>query len=413
MSNGSRWKIAAGLAVAGLSITLGGCGRLNSASSGTSDQPAATKTENAHSSKDEIRLSSAAQMQGGIEDFVVKVVNKPATVMATGSLSVNEDRTWHVSSYLLGQVVEVDAKVGDLVQAGGVLARMHSHEVHDTRAAYEQALATLNEAEAQQSLAQKALIRSQNLFGLQAISQGQLDQANADVARALAMVQSSTASVQREKTHLTEVLHVPMHADSKDERAELVPIQSPARGVVLERLVSAGTVVNPGSPVFTVSDVSSLWLIAAVNESDLSSVRVGQKVEISVRAFPQRVFTGTTTRLGESLDPTTRTLQVRVLLPNPDGALKPEMFATASFPSATFHPAIVIPEAALQDLNGQRAVFVQTGTETFRPRVVVAGVSQGGQVEITQGLRDGERVVIKGAYGLKSEMLKSSLSEGE
>jgi membrane fusion protein, heavy metal efflux system len=125
------------------------------------------------------------------------------------------------------------------------------------------------------------------------------------------------------------------------------------------------------------------------------------------------VFTGTTKWLGESLDPTTRTVQVRVLVPNPEEALKPEMFATARFTSGTFRPAIVIPEAAVQNLNGHCTVFVQTGTETFQPRVIVAGVSQNGQVEITQGLRPGDRVVIKGAYQLKSEILKSSLSGGD
>ena len=411
MSAVLRCRVIGALVLAGLSVFLGGC-RSGSAPSSQSDQAAAAKGDNSRP-KDEIRLPPAAQAQGGIQDIVVKISDTPTTVTATGTLSVNEDRTWHVSSYLLGSVVEVDAKVGDTVRSGQVLARMHSHEVHDTRAAYQQALASLREAEAQESLARTSLTRAQNLFRLQAVSRGHVEQANTDLAKAEAMIEWATASVQREKTHLTEVLHVPLEADPRDERAELVPIISPARGIVLERLVSAGTVVNPGTPVFTISDASSLWLIAAVNESDLSKVRVGQKVDINVRAYPDRAFAGITTWLGASLDPTTRTLQVRVLVPNPNGALKPEMFATARFTSGALCPAIVIPEAALQDLNGQRIVFVQTGPETFKPRVVVTGLSQNGQVEITQGLQEGEPFVVKGAYGLKSEMLKTSLSEGE
>jgi cobalt-zinc-cadmium efflux system membrane fusion protein len=411
MSTISQWNTVGGLALAGLSLILGGCARMDSAAPNNSGQLSVNNVQSSHP-KDEIHLSPAAQVQGGVEDVVVQVSDTPSRVTATGTLSVNDDRTWHVSSYMLGSVTEVDAKVGDMVRSGEVLARMHSHEVHDTRAAYQQSVAALRGAQTQESVAKKALTRAQNLFRLQAISSGQVDQASADLARATAMVQSSEASVEREKTHLMEVLHVPLDANPKDERAELVPIQSPAGGVVLERLVSAGTVVNPGSPVFTISDLSSLWLIAAVNESDLSKVRVGQKVEISVRAYPQRVFTGTTKWLGESLDPTTRTLQVRVLVPNSGGALKPEMFATARFTFGSFRPAIVIPEAAVQNLNGQPTVFVQTGAETFQPRVIVTGLSQDGQVEITQGLQPGDRVVIKGAYQLKSEILKSSLSEG-
>jgi membrane fusion protein, heavy metal efflux system len=408
----SHWQLAGGLAATAVLVILASCEQRAGASQGGDKQTPAAPARPT-TPKDEIRLALAAQQHGSVEALLVQTSTMPETVVSNGVLTVNEDRTWHVSSYMLGRVTEADAKVGDSVEAGQVLARMHSHEVHDSRAAYQQAVASLTDADAQKALAEKALNRAHRLFRLQAISQGQLEQADADLQKAAAMVASSAAGVQREKTHLTEVLHVPIDANPKDERAELVPIESPSRGVVIERLASVGTVVTPGSPMFTIADVSSLWLIASVNEIDLHKVRVGQPVDISVRAYPDHVFRGTTNWLGESLDPATRTLQVRVLVPNPGGVLKPQMYVTANFVTSASRPAIVIPQSALQDLNGQPVVFVQTSADTFRPRVVVPGSSHDGQVEITQGLQEGDRVIVKGSYGLKSEMLKSSLKEGE
>jgi cobalt-zinc-cadmium efflux system membrane fusion protein len=409
----SHWLLAGGLAATiAVFVILASRGQHAGASQGEAKQTPAAPPK-LTTPKDEIRLAPAAQQQGGIEALVAQTSSMPETVVANGVLAVNEDRTWHVSSYMLGRVTEADAKVGDFVEAGQVLARMHSHEVHDSRAAYQQAVAALTDADAQKALKEKALNRADRLFRLQAISQGQLEQADADLKKAEAMVASSTALVQREKTHLTEVLHVPINPDPKDERAELVPIESPSRGVVIERLASVGTVVTPGSPMFTIADVSSLWLIASVNEIDLHRVRVGRPVDIGVGAYPEHVFRGTTSWLGESLDPSTRTLQVRVLVPNPGGVLKPQMYVTANFLTSGSRPAIVIPQTALQDLNGQHVVFIQTSADTFRPRIVVPGSSHDGQVEITQGLQRGDRVIVKGSYGLKSEMLKSSLVEGE
>jgi cobalt-zinc-cadmium efflux system membrane fusion protein len=188
MSTISQWNTVGGLAVAGLSLILGGCARMDSAAPNNSGQLSVSNVQSSHP-KDEIHLSPAAQVQGGVEDVVVKVSDTPSRVTATGTLSVNDDRTWHVSSYMLGSATEVDAKVGDMVRSGEVLARMHSHEVHDTRAAYQQSIAALRGAQTQESVAKEALTRAQNLFRLQAISSGQVDQASADLARATAMVQ--------------------------------------------------------------------------------------------------------------------------------------------------------------------------------------------------------------------------------
>jgi RND family efflux transporter MFP subunit len=175
----------------------------------------------------------------------------------------------------------------------------------------------------------------------------------------------------------------------------------------MERKVSVGTVVSSGDPLFTIANLSSLWLIAAVNEADMARVKPGQQVELTVRAFGDRKFTGRVLQLGERLDPNTRTLQVRVLVPNPQGLLKPEMFATAKFAAVAERPVIQLPAAAVQELKGKQVVFVQSAAGAFVPQEVRTGITAEGKVEVVSGLQPGTPVVVSGAFLLKSELLKS------
>lgn len=388
--------------------TMIGCGQRTASSAQEKkdhSNPANTRPT-AAVEKGDLYLDRLTQQKGGIETLIIAARNIPQVAMANGSLVTNEDRTWRVSSYFLGRVAEVSAKVGDVVKEGQILARMHSHEVHDARATYQQASAQLTETRAQESFAKKARDRAQRLFALEAISKGQLEQAEADWQKAKAVVESAQAIVNREKVHITDVLQVPLNPVPGHESAELVPVVSPARGIIMERLASIGTVVNPGSPMFTVADLSTLWLIASVNEAELGKVLVKQPVEVRVRAYPDRIFPGSVLKLGEQLDPVTRTLQVRALVSNLDEALKPEMYATAIFQEASTRPALTIPETSVQEINGQQVVFRQLSDAVFRSQVVNVGTAVNGQVEIREGLKDGDHVVVKGSYSLKSEMLK-------
>src|SRR5205823_9312441 len=133
------------------------------------------------------------------------------------------------------------------------------------------------------------------------------------------------------------------------------------------------------------------------NESDLGKLRPGQVVRIEVRAYPDREFTGRILKLGEELDPKTRTLQIRILVPNPQGLLKPEMYATANIAEGVARAVLMVPEEALQDINGVPAVFVRKSATEFEPRTVKTGRHDNGEVEIMEGLKTGEGVVIKGS----------------
>jgi RND family efflux transporter MFP subunit len=154
-------------------------------------------------------------------------------------------------------------------------------------------------------------------------------------------------------------------------------------------------------------------MIASVNESDLSHLRIGQPVRVSVRAYPDRRFSGRILRLGEELDPQTRTLQVRVHVPNERNLLKPQMFATAEIERATVRNMVVVPDSAIQDVGGHKVVFVRTAPDRFVLRPVQTGAAASGKTEVVAGLRAGETVAVRGSFILKSQLLRSSLEEDE
>jgi multidrug efflux pump subunit AcrA (membrane-fusion protein) len=358
-----------------------------------------------------IRVDEDTGRQLGLEVRAAAAAASSVHVVATGQLQTNEDRTWTVSAFTDGKIVDVPVHVGDVVRKDQVLARMHSHEVHDSRATYRQTTAALRQ---QQILAEQALRvrdRTKRLFDLKAASREQLEAAETQVRSTQMSVADAEAEVEKAKFHLVEYLEVPLERStsegSSDSDSDALVIRAPAAGTAMERQASVGTVVTAGDPVFTISDLSSLWMIAAVNESDMPYVRTGQHVNVSVRAYPDRKFKARVLRLGERLDPQTRTLQVRLFLPNPVELLKPGMFATAEFASApSGRKVIQVPESAVQQWNGSKVVFIQTSEGTYAPRPVSTGSTLNGQVEILAGVEAGTPVVVNGAFLLRSELLK-------
>jgi RND family efflux transporter MFP subunit len=193
--------------------------------------------------------------------------------------------------------------------------------------------------------------------------------------------------------------------------ADLIPVKSPADGVVLSRNVTPGSVANPGDELFVISDLSTVWMIAAVNEEDLGKVRLGMPVTVRVQAYPDQAFPGRVTKLGDQLDPATRTVPVRVELANGQGRLKPEMYATAEINAGGSAQGIFVPEAAVQQVDGKPTVFIRKGPDRFEARTIETGRILDHQLEVTSGLRVGEYIVTQGSFTLKSQLLKGSLAE--
>ena len=199
--------------------------------------------------------------------------------------------------------------------------------------------------------------------------------------------------------------------DPSGEAGEQVPVTTPIAGVVLERLVTPGTAVTPGTPLYVVSDLSVLWALVEIDESLLSHVRVGQAMELGVAAYQAETFAGIVSLVGDTVNPKTRRVTVRCALKNADGRLKPQMYATAVIREHEPRQAVVVPVDAIQTINGRPTIFVAEPDGRFRPRAVDTGATIEGMVEVRSGLRAGERIAVAGSFVLKSELLKSTASE--
>jgi membrane fusion protein, heavy metal efflux system len=407
------------LFVIALAVSLSSCARQNGSQSHASKSTESNNGDGtARQKQGLVTIGKTEQDAGHIVLGTIQEQKVAQTVTAPGKLVTNEDRTWRVGAIAPGKIDEVLAKVGDFVRAGQVLARIHSHDVHEARAAYREATVELDRARSAVAYAKQRRDRAKRLLELKAGSRQDLESAENGLVDAEAAVSTAIAEVRKERIHLTDVLHVPVEAvtdtEPKAQRptdSEDIPVYAPASALVFERRATVGSVVGAGDVLFSLTDTSSLWMIAAANETDLSALRPGQRAEIRVRAYAGRLFPGRILKLGEELDPATRTLEVRILVPNPQGLLKPEMYASAAIQQPGRRTAIFLPDSAIQDIDGMPAVFVQrTGTQ-FEARSIKTGQHANGETEISEGVHPGELVVLKGAFLLKSELLKSRIQE--
>jgi cobalt-zinc-cadmium efflux system membrane fusion protein len=360
-----------------------------------------------HDSADTVTLDAAGQKAGGIVVELVQARSVASQITAPGQLTFNEDRTWSAGALTDGRLADLRVKLGDPVRKGQSIADLHSHDVHDSRATYRSAQQEVARARSAEALAIRLRDRAKRLFDLSAMSREQLEAAEQELRNAEAATRTAEIAVEKARIHLEDYLGVPAEGDTHD-----VPVRAPEAGIVIERKATPGMVVTAGQEIVRIADPTSLWLIANVNEADLPALRIGQNVRITVRAYEGRTFAGRVLRLGEAVDLETRTLQVRVAIPNPGALLKPGMFAAVEIQRGpSTRQTVVTRESAVQDVNGQSAVFVETKPGSFALRPVLLGKAADGFVEVASGVKTGDRVVTKGSFILKSQMLKSSLAE--
>lgn len=396
-----RILAAAAMAAA---IAFAGCSR-----GGGADMPAAGTRQ---LPANQVAIAPQSQRAAGITVVRIRPRSIPETITAVGSLTVNEQKTDHIGVIFPGIVTRVIANVGDRVMAGAVLAQVHSHDLHDAIGAYQSAVAEIDRSRRQLEYARRTRDRYESLYEIKYASQQEAERARMDYQNATADFAKAQAMLQATRAHLAGMLQVPETGLTRlDLNADAMPIVAPHPGIVLARNVTPGMALQPGTEAFTVSDVATLWMAAAVSEQDLRWLHDGMPVTLRVRAFPNTAFDGRVTQLGPQLDPTTRTLSVRVLVPNPDGRLRPQMFATAEIARGGSRTALFAPEVSVQDLNGLAVIFVRHGDADFEARAVRTGVRVDGAIEILKGLSAGDEIVTDGSFVVKSQFLTRSLSE--
>ncbi|MCK6553816.1 efflux RND transporter periplasmic adaptor subunit [Candidatus Binatia bacterium] len=363
-----------------------------------------------HEAADTVRLDAAQRTAAGIVVEPARAEQRTEQLEAPGTLAVDGALTARIGAIVEAKVLAVFVQVGDRVHPGQVLAELHSHIIHESWAAYRKALAERKRATAELTYAVEADERARRLFADKAVSLQEVQRTQVDRDLAVQALDMANTEVRR-SAEVMEHLGITSGDDPRGEGGEQIPVRSPIGGAVLERLVTEGTAVTAGAPLFVVSDLLRLWALAEVNETALPLLRVGSPVTLRVAAYPAETFSGTIVFVGDTLDPITRRVTVRCSVPNPDGRLKPNMFATITFETRAPRQVVTVPTDAVQDLDGTQVVFVTTDGETFTSRPIATGTEAGGRVEVAAGLAAGERLAVAGSFLLKSELLKSAAAE--
>ncbi|NOT27417.1 MAG: efflux RND transporter periplasmic adaptor subunit [Acidobacteria bacterium] len=305
------------------------------------------------------------------------------------------DATVSVVPRAAGRLQDISVRLGDRVSRGQRIAKIEDVELQEQvkqqEAALEVSRATIRQREADLQLALTNAERSRNLFARQLLPKQTLDDTEARYQSAVAQLDLARAQNNQSTARLEEL------------RFNLgnTVIVSPVNGFVARRAVDPGAFVGQNSPVVDVVDIGRVRLVANIIEKDLDQLRTGDETQVEVDAFPGEMFMGRVARVAPVLDPATRTASIEVEIPNPGFRLKPGMYARVTVTTDERKDALVVPSNAVVDMGGRRGVFlaVENDTVTFRP--VSVGIDEDTQIEIVQGLAEGDRVVTTGAAALR------------
>jgi cobalt-zinc-cadmium efflux system membrane fusion protein len=388
---GTRQRLLTFLFV--VTFLCAGCGR---------SAPPATNSTNAQTS------ASPSYANQSIETEIVTPQTITGTILATGKVLAAEDRTAVIGPVNSGRIVRLYAGQGSRVKKGQRLADLESADIDQAESDYLKALADAENARrtaaAEIKLAQETYDRTKTLYEKTIVPGKNLQTAEHDLEVAKASAVASIASTKAALTAARRRLLILGMNDAaidalstKQDLGAVFSLKSPIDGIVVERNASLGATVGTDANLFKIIDISRVWVDANVFEKDLERVRNGQEVKLMTTAFPGTAFSGRVILISTVVDPETRTVKVRTEVPNPDGRLKPDMFANVQIVTDLNRSAISIPQAAVLDDGGKSVVFVAENGE-YKKRQVTEGIKGNDRVEIIDGLKAGDKVVIKGNY---------------
>jgi len=305
-----------------------------------------------------------------------------------GKIAVNGDRSTPEFSPYSGRITRVIANLGDEVAQGAVLATIDASE-------FTQGVNDLRAAEAQLKLARLAETRKHALYDIKGGSLADWQQSQAELSAAETALGAARSRL-RILGHSDSQIDQLANADHFEPATSIV---APIRGVVVDRQIGPGQYAQSGAatPVYTIADLSSVWLIANVREADAARMHRGQSVDVGVLAYPNRAFSARVVYVAPTIDPNTHRLTVRAVIDNADGALKPEMFATFVITTSAADQSPAVPEGAVVYEGDTAHVWVLQTDSSLIVRPIRAGRTNDGFVEVLEGLKSGERVVTSGS----------------
>jgi cobalt-zinc-cadmium efflux system membrane fusion protein len=358
----------------------------------------ANHEEETHEKKDTnlVQLKSTETANIKIEEVSLRSLEN--VLQVPGNVQFNENKLAHVGSRVPGRVVEVRASLGDKVKQGDSLAIIDSTELGTAQSEYLKAKANFLAQE-------KAYERAKKLLEGKAISLGEYQKREAEYMTVRAEFKAA-----EDKLHLLGLSEAEVkHIGSEHVINSKVAVRAPFSGTVVERHATLGEVIEPAANLFTLADLSTLWVIADLPEKDITLAKTGLPVEIKVSSYPDEVFKGTVAYIADQIDPSTRTVKVRTEVDNSLGKLKPEMFATIFITTQIMSDVLAIPQEAVQTDGNKKIVFIDKGNGGFEKREVSLGNQVDSFYQVVSGVKPGERIVTKGSFLLKSEAEKGEI----
>ena len=355
---------------------------------------------------DIVRVTNDQMHQLGI----VKVELYPFRVqkLAIGQIAYNEDTSTAVLTPFPGRVTRLIAKIGDNVNRGDPLFEIDSPEVVQPQNDFIAAFSAMNKARSQLDLARIVEKRLKDLYEGKAAALKEYQQAQGQLVGAQNDMRSAEMSLEAARARLRIVGFTDAEVAALKEKGTVrraTPIPAPIDGTVIARKVGPGQYVrnDTGEALYVIADLSTMWLKAQVPEKEISSIRVGQDVEVKVSALPDRVLRARVTAINAATDATTRRVIVRSEIPNPEGALKSEMFASFKIATGDDEPSPSVPVQAVIRDGDHAVVWVEEEPMLFRRRKVTLGIEQEGRMQIREGLKAGELVAGRGAIFVDNE----------
>jgi cobalt-zinc-cadmium efflux system membrane fusion protein len=315
----------------------------------------------------------------------------------SGRIEANERLTMRIGSSVTGRVIQVFAEVGDRVKAGQSLATLSSPELTNAQLSYLRALSM-------SSLAERAVERAKALVAADVIGTAELQRREVELSVARAELRAAHDQLRLiglgeetiEKLRQTGAI------------ASEVNIRATRSGVVIERKVSQGQVAQPGDPMFTVADLSNVWVVGALPELDANSVQLNQKVDVQVSALGIQKLSGRIVFVSDTVQPDTRTVPIRTEVNNPKFELKPQMLATLTI-SGMHVKQLAVPATAVVRENDKDYVFVKIAENRFRLTEVTLDTAAGELRPVRKGIDEGTPIVVDGSFHLNSQRKRAEL----
>ncbi|MBI5522452.1 MAG: efflux RND transporter periplasmic adaptor subunit [Desulfarculus sp.] len=351
-----------------------------------------------HGEEWKVKMTAELQKQNGVVVGPAKMQRIAGVISATGKVEANADKIAHVSPLISGKIVSVKSSLGDDVAAGQTLVTLDSVELGEAVNRYHQSRTKL-------ALAQSNMDRIKALVEKKIAPRKDILQAEAELKTAQTELHTGEERLSLFGANLADLR-------TGNHRKPLLPVRAPIGGIITEKHAIVGELADPSKSLYTIADLSTVWVLVDINEKDLARIHRGQEASVTVGAFPELKLKGRITYIADLVGQNTRTVKARIEVPNSERKLKPEMFATIELAlDADATPVLAVPEDALQYLDGKTVIFVAEKEGEFAARPVRTGRTAGGMAQIVSGLTEGEQYAIEGSFILKSEIKKSEMKD--